>query len=60
MIGVVAGVAIGTYAGKKFDGVYDKYGRDFINGVVETRKNMTKKIGSAVTGFFGNLKTAIS
>lgn len=59
-VGVAVGIILGTAATYGFDIAYDKWGRDVIDGVADIGKNVTKKIGSAVTGFFGNLKMAIS
>ncbi|WP_371817496.1 T7SS effector LXG polymorphic toxin [Virgibacillus sp. MSJ-26] len=60
IVAVGAGFVLGSLAAKGFDMVYDKWGREVVDGVVDIGKNVTENIGDAVTGFFGSLKSAFS
>ena len=59
-IAVVSGLVIGSFAAKGFDMVYDKWGRDIVDGVVDIGKDVKKGIGNAVSGTIGFLQSAFS
>src|SRR5699024_9347193 len=59
-IAVVAGLAIGTFAAKGFDIVYDKWGRGIVDGVIDIGKNVKEGIGNAVSGAVGFFQSVFS
>lgn len=44
------GFAIGSLAVKGFDLVYDKWGKDIVDGVADIGKSVKEGIGNAVLG----------
>src|SRR5699024_10546280 len=60
IVASVAGLTIGSLAAKGFDVLYDKWGRNVVDGVIDVGKNVKEGIGDAVSGAVGFLKSAFS